>query len=131
MDRMRRVLSAIKMNEMVQLGAQMRQVEEARQEAIKLRGAARNLSAAETATEMMQQGQWRDFLERGARAAEDRANTALADAAPLKARLARTLGREDVTLKMIAAAKRDAMRIKEARAEDETPRRPDAASSGL
>ena len=119
MDRMRRVLSAMKMNEMVQLGAQMRQVEAARQEARDLRETARNLTPAETATEMILQGQWQDALEGRARAAEQRAKDALEAAMPLSARLAKTLGREDVTIKLIEQAKQEAMRLQEARAEEE------------
>lgn len=119
MDRMRRVLSAIKMNEMVQLGAQMRRVEEARQSARELRETARTLAPAESPTEMILQGQWQDALERQARAADARAAVALQDAAPLSARLAKTLGREDVTTKMIKQARLDAARLAEARAEGE------------
>lgn len=117
MDRMRRVLSAIKMTEMVRLGAQMRQVHAARQEAADLRATARTLSPVDSANDMALQHQWQQSLENRARAAEVRAQAALQAAAPISASLAQTLGREDVTTKLIDQSKKQDARVRDARAE--------------
>lgn len=127
MDRMRRVLSAMKMTEMVQLGAQMRQVNAARQEAEDLRAAARTLAPANSAHDMALLDRWQQSLENRARAAEARAQAELEAAAPLSARLAQTLGRESVTTSLIDQAKRQDARVRDARAED-APARTKAAA---
>ncbi|MEM7056330.1 MAG: hypothetical protein AAF557_01950 [Pseudomonadota bacterium] len=122
MDRMRRVLSAMKMTEMARLGAQMRRVNAARQEAVDLRVAARGLTPVETVHDMALLDRWQRSLEQRARAAEARAELELAEAVPMTARLAETLGREDVTSRLIDQAKRLDMRTRDARAEDERVR---------
>ena len=117
MDRMRRVLSAMKMTEMVRLGVEMRQVHAARQEAADLRATARTASPVESANDLVLQHQWQKSLESRARAAEARAQAALDAAAPISASLAQTLGREDVTTKLIDQSKQQDIRVREARAE--------------
>jgi len=131
MDRMRRVLSAIKMTEMVQLGAQMRQVNAARQEAADLRATAKSLRPVESAHDMALLDQWQQSLHHRALSAEFRAQSALAAAAPLNAQLAKTLGREDVTTRLIDQSKKQDARVREARAEDENVRsksKPDSSA---
>ena len=120
MDRVRRALKAIKMSEMAQLGAQMRKVDAARREAAELRATARNLPPAASVQDMLLQDRWRQSLEDRARAAEARAEAARVEAAPLGARLAQTLGRENVTDQLIATESRQINRAREARAEDES-----------
>lgn len=122
MDRMRRVLSAIKMTEMVSLGVKMREVNAARQQAEDLRAAARCLSPVESAHDMALLEKWQKSLHQRALAAENRAQSALAAAAPLSAQLAQTLGREDVTTRLIDQAKKQDARVRESRAEGESLR---------
>ena len=93
MDRMRRVLSAMKMHEMVRLGAQMRQMNAARQEATDLRLTAQKPPPAESAQDLMVLDRWQQSLEQRAKAADAYAEAALAAAAPISASLAKTLGR--------------------------------------
>lgn len=120
MDRMRRVLSAIKMTEMVSLGAKMREVNAAWQQADDLRTVARELSPVESAHDMMLLDHWQQSLESRARMAETQAQAALDEAAPISARLAETLGREDVTTRLIAQSKKQDARVRDARAEGES-----------
>ena len=122
MDRMRRVLSAMKMHEMVRLGAQMRQVNAARQEAEDLRTTARKPPVVESAEDLVVLDRWQQSLEQRAKAADAYAEAALAAAAPIGASLAKTLGREDVTVKLINKARAQMTQARDARAEDEATR---------
>lgn len=121
MQRMQRVLAAVKRAEMAQLGAKRREAEEARAEAAAHRAASRQMESPGQAQNMLLQSRWQQDLERRAREAEARADAADAEAVPIGARLARTLGRESVTTGLIAAAKVEHHRLLERRAE-EVPR---------
>lgn len=118
MQRMRRALAAIKQAEMAELGRNRALADAARAHATEMRAAARMAAAPETAAEMAALAEWQHALEWRARMAEAAAASADEAAVPLKEKLARTLGRENVTLEMIADAAREQVKLTERRAED-------------
>lgn len=118
MFRLRRALSAAKMAEMSKLGACLSRIDEARANAAGLRDRARNASLAATAAEMAAVSAWQTRLEESARQMDAAADLAEHEAAELRSKLARTLGREAASETLIARADEVLARAAERRAED-------------
>ena len=125
MRRMHRALTAMKTAEMAALGAAIGTARAARAEADALRAISKARPAADTPTDMAAESRWQQDLGRRARSADATAAAAEVHVASLRARLARTLGREIAVTRIIARAEAAEMRLAARRLEDQTlpPRR--------
>jgi len=121
MHRMRRVLAAIRMAEMAALGAQISRAGAARDAAAAHRATARQGCPGATIAEMATRSAWQAHQEIQARRAEAVAAEAEAAAVPMRADLARTIGRESVAEGLIRRATNEAAALAERRAEGMTP----------
>ncbi len=106
---------------MAALGLAMARAGAARRAAAAHRAAARDTMPCAGVAEMAAQSAWQAAEERRARLAEVEAARAETQAAPLRAALARTLGRENVAAGLIERARADAARLAERRAEGMAP----------
>ena len=122
MHRMRRVLVAMKMAEMAQLGANRTAATAARAKARELRAQSRAQVADEVPGAMAALGSWQRHAEALARDADATAARLDLEAEPMMIELARTLGRETVVTGLIGKAEIEDRRIAARRAEGAPPR---------
>lgn len=117
MNRVRRVLAAVKQAEMAQLAAARQAAAGRRSRARALRHASMVQTTPETGADMLATAQWQTHAEAKARAAEAEAAAIDAAAAPLAAALARTIGRESVVEQLIEDHEKAAAGLRARRAE--------------
>lgn len=117
MRRVHRVLTAMKMAEMAQLGARAAAAAAVRSRAAQLRADSQQMAPADNAADMMLQGQWQQSAWTRARALDAEAAEIDRDVADLKAKLARTMGREAAVTGLIERAEAETKRLLESRAE--------------
>jgi hypothetical protein len=117
MRRIHKVLSAIKMAELAQLGANRSAAAAARYRAAALRKESRQAIAGPGTGDMAALGSWQRHAEALARDADAEATALDKAAEPMKAALARTMGREQVVTGLIERAASEARQVAERRAE--------------
>ncbi len=117
MRRIQKVLAAVKLSEMVELGANRTAAAAARARASTLRTDSRGAQPGGAPGDMQAVGLWQRHAEALARDMDAKARALDTEAEPMKAALARTLGREEVITGLIEKARLEAQRIAERRAE--------------
>lgn len=117
MRRIHKVLTAIKMAELAQLGANRSAAAAVRFRAAALRAQSRQAIAGPGVGDMAALGSWQRHAEALARDADAEAAALDNAAEPMKAALARTMGREQVVTGLIDKAVVEERRVAERRAE--------------
>lgn len=128
-DRLRPVVVALRAAEQGRLAACLARIRQGREEAAKLRSAARAAGPGEDGAGMLALGAWQRLQERRARAAIAAADALESEASSLRRRLALALGREKAVDALAAADRAAAALLAARRADDAAPRRP-VQSSG-
>lgn len=117
MNRVRRVLAALKQAEMVRLAVARQAAARRRSQARALRHASTAQQVPETGVDMLATARWQTHAETKARTTEAEADAIDTAAAPLAAALARTIGREAVVDQLIEDHERKEHQLRARRAD--------------
>lgn len=118
MQRIERVVTAVKRAEMGRLGLALARVEAERREAERLRTIAAHQPPPADVFEMAAQDRWRDLLSHRARAADARAAAAQAEADRHRAALGLALGREAALTALMERSRSAEARVVQRREDD-------------